>query len=179
MEFRTQRLRTLPLDLLNTTSMMQHEDHREEKTTKKSPEKEKSPEEKRTNEGTSELLDTDVNIGSSLLKEWEQFDQMNKNQNDSQKLTTPKFPIAQELVIINVPIEGEINTPNIQQDIEIIPENPTDEIILKIEEIPPLDVFYSPKHRVVVKRQRKKRKIDQGPLSTPHAEMMNVVWKNS
>lgn len=50
---------------------------------------------------------------------------------------------------------------------------------MKVGEIPPLDIFYSPKHRVVVKRQRKKRKIDQGPLSTPHVELMNVVWKDS
>lgn len=45
-----------------------------------------------------------------------------------------------------------------QTDVEIIPENPSDEIVLRVEEIPPLDVFYSPKHRVVIKRQRKKEK---------------------
>lgn len=66
-----------------------------------------------------------------------------------------------------------------QHDIEIIPENPSEEIVLKVEEIPPLDVFYSPKHRAVVKRHRKKRNIDQGPFSTPQAELMNVVWKDS
>ena len=69
MKFKTQRLQTLPLDLLNTTSMVQHEGHNEENTTEKTPEREKSPKEERTNEGTSELLDTDVNIYSNLLKE--------------------------------------------------------------------------------------------------------------
>ena len=65
----------------------------------------------------------------------------------------------------------------IHKDLEIIPENPSDEIVLHIEEIPPLDVFYNPKHRDVIKRQRKKRKIDQSPLLTSQVEMMNVVWK--
>ena len=68
---------------------------------------------------------------------------------------------------------------NSQQDIEIILGNPSKEIVLKVEEIPPLDVFYNPKHRAIVKRQRKRRKIDQGTLSTPQAELMNVVWKDS
>ena len=64
-----------------------------------------------------------------------------------------------------------------QQDIEIIPENPTEGIVLKIEEIPPLDVFYSPKHRAIFRRQGKKRKINQALLLTPHNKIINVVWK--
>lgn len=76
-------------------------------------------------------------------------------------------------------IEGEFGTVNTQQDIEIIPENPSEEIVLKVEEIPPLDVFYSPKHRAMVKRQRKRRKIGQGTLSNPQDELMNMVWKDS
>ena len=50
---------------------------------------------------------------------------------------------------------------------------------MNIEEIPPLDVFYSPKHRDVVKRQRKKRKIDQTSSTIPQSEFMNVLWKDS
>lgn len=46
------------------------------------------------------------------------------------------------------------------KQIEIIPKYPSSYITLSIEDIPPLDVFYSPNHRVVVKRQRKKRRID-------------------
>jgi len=56
------------------------------------------------------------------------------------------------------------------KEIEIIPKYPSSEITLSIEEIPPLDVFYSPKHRVVVKRQRKKRKIDQASTKVPQNE---------
>lgn len=48
---------------------------------------------------------------------------------------------------------------------------------MHVEEIPLLDVFYSPKHGAVVKRQRKKRKIDHSPLLTSQVEMMNVVWR--
>jgi len=49
-------------------------------------------------------------------------------------------------------IEEVINT----QETKHIPATLSSEIVLKIEEIPPLDVFYSPQHKVVVRRQRKK-----------------------
>jgi len=45
-----------------------------------------------------------------------------------------------------------------QTNVEIIPENSFDEIVLRVEEIPPLDVFYSPMLKAVIKRQRKKEK---------------------
>jgi len=38
------------------------------------------------------------------------------------------------------------------QDVELIPATPTLEIILRIEEIRPLDVFYSPAQKFVIKR---------------------------
>jgi len=41
----------------------------------------------------------------------------------------------------------------------------------------PLDVFYSPKHKAVVKRQRKKKRLDQSSLLPAQTEMANVVWK--
>ena len=48
---------------------------------------------------------------------------------------------------------------------------------MQIEEIPPLDVFYSPKHKAVVKRQRKRRRADQ-PSPFPELTVTgNVVWK--
>ena len=84
---------------------------------------------------------------------------------------------TQKLVINTVLTEGTSGPPMIHKDIEIIPENTSDEIVLYIEEIPPLDVFYNPKHRAVIKRQRKKRKIDHSPLLTSQMEMMNVVWR--
>lgn len=48
---------------------------------------------------------------------------------------------------------------------------------MQIEEIPPLDVFYSPKHKAVVKRQRKRRRTDQPSLFPEQTMMGNVVWK--
>jgi len=65
------------------------------------------------------------------------------------------------------------------REVKIIPENPSSDIILSIEDIPSLDVFYSPKHMVVINRQRKKRKIDQVLATISQDEYMNVIWKDS
>jgi len=50
---------------------------------------------------------------------------------------------------------------------------------LRIEEIPPLDVFYSLIHKAIVKRQRKKRKLNAIAATTPDNEPMDIVWKDS
>ena len=62
---------------------------------------------------------------------------------------------------------------------DIIPEHPSEEYVLRVEDIPPVDIVYSPKHRAIVRKQRKRRRIDQGPLATPQVELMNIVWKNT
>ena len=41
---------------------------------------------------------------------------------------------------------------------EIIPEHLSEEIVLRVEDIPPLDIFYSPKHRVVVRKKNENKK---------------------
>lgn len=46
-------------------------------------------------------------------------------------------------------------------DLEIIPLFPTSEVIQKIEEIPPLGVFYRSKHKALVSRQRKRKRTEQ------------------
>jgi len=71
--------------------------------------------------------------------------------------------------------EGAVGT----QEIEIIHVIPNSEIILRIEEITQLDVFYSPTHKAVLKRQRKKRKLDTMFVTTPENEPMYIVWKDS
>ena len=56
--------------------------------------------------------------------------------------------------------------------------------MLKIEEIPPLDVFYSPQHKAVVRRQhkavvrrqRKKRKLEN--VLSHDAEQLDVLWQD-
>ena len=59
---------------------------------------------------------------------------------------------------------------------EHIPLTPSSEIVLNVEDIPPLDVFYSPKYKAVVKRQRKKRKIESAIATEP--EQVDVLWKD-
>ena len=71
---------------------------------------------------------------------------------------------------------GTSGLPN-SKEVEIIPKDPSDQIILQIEEISPLDVFYSPRHKVVVKRQRKRRRTHQPSLFPEQTVMGNVVWK--
>jgi hypothetical protein len=67
----------------------------------------------------------------------------------------PELQTPQQKTTLEITVEETANT----QEVEHIPVTPTSEIILRIEEIPPLDVFYSPQHKAMVKRQRKKRKI--------------------
>jgi len=52
-------------------------------------------------------------------------------------------------------------------------------MVLRIEEIPPLEVFYSSTHKAIVKRKRKKRKLDSTISTTPNNEPMDIVWKDS
>ena len=57
-----------------------------------------------------------------------------------------------------------------------VPITPSSEILLNVEEIPPLDVFYSPQHKAVVRRQRKKRKLENA--LSQYAEHLDVLWKD-
>lgn len=117
----------------------------------------------------------DTQIDPKLLKEWRQFDSIISNPKNSQDFSTPEVTIGHKTATSTIPIEGISGLPT-SKDVEIIPKDPSDEIVLHIEEIPPLNVFDSPQHRVVVKRQRKKRMIDQSSLLPTQTEMANVVW---
>ena len=46
-------------------------------------------------------------------------------------------------------------------DIEIISTFWTSDVVLTVEEIPLIDILYSPQHKAIVKRQRKRKNIDQ------------------
>jgi len=48
-----------------------------------------------------------------------------------------------------------------QNYVEVVLSFPTLEFTLNVEEIPPLDIFYSPQHKAVVKRGRKKINLKQ------------------
>jgi len=60
---------------------------------------------------------------------------------------------------------------------KIIPALPTLEIVLKVTEIPPLDIFYSPLHKAVVRRPRKRIRV-VAPKFSPGYEPMDVVRKD-
>ena len=62
------------------------------------------------------------------------------------------------------------------KEIEVICKYPSSEITLNIEEIPPLDIFYSPQHKAVVRRQKKKRKLEN--TLSQDAEQLDVLWKD-
>ncbi len=91
-------------------------------------------------------------------------------------VNTPKVIDGQDIASTTVPNEGTSGLPP-STDLEMIPKDPSDQIILQVEDIPPLDVFYNPKHRDVVKRQRKRRRLDQCSLFPAQTETANVVWK--
>jgi len=61
-------------------------------------------------------------------------------------------------------------------DMEHIPIAPSSELMIKIEKIPPLDIFYSPQHKAVVRRQRKKRKLEN--VISHDAEQLYVLWQD-
>jgi len=111
-----------------------------------------------------------------LLLEWQQFDSIISNLESSREVDTFKATDTHDTTSKEVPSE-ETNGLHLTTDLEIIPKDPSDQIMLQVEDIPPLDVFYSPKHRAVVKRQRKRRRIDQPSLFPEQIVTTNIVWK--
>jgi len=59
------------------------------------------------------------------------------------ELQTPQQKETQEIIA-----EEIVNT----QEIEHIPITPTSKFFLRIKDIPPLDVFYSPQQKSIIKR---------------------------
>ena len=121
----------------------------------------------------------DVNIYTridpKLLQEWKQFDSIINGLECSKDIDTSKTTDTQDITSPQV-LSGTSGPP-ISKDVEIIPRDPSDQIILQVEDIPPLDVFYSPRHRAVVKRQRKRRRTDQPCIFPDQTVTGNVVWK--
>jgi len=120
-------------------------------------------------------MDVDTQIDPKLLQEWQQFDSIISNIGSPKETESSKAASTQETMSTPVSIEAS-GLPS-GKETEIIPKDPSDQIILQIEEIPPLDVFYSPKHRAIVKRQRKRRRTDQPSLFPEQTITGNVLWK--
>lgn len=49
---------------------------------------------------------------------------------------------------------------------------------MKVEEIPPLDIFYDPTDKDIVKRQRKKIKSYVSATTSFESEPMEIVWRD-
>ena len=84
---------------------------------------------------------------NELDKEWETFNEMINLEGQIPKTPTSNTQIAGGVMPIMVS--------NISEK-EHAPITPSLELVLNIEEIPPLEIFYSPQHKAVVRRQRKK-----------------------
>ena len=113
-----------------------------------------------------------IPVDTELIKEWNQFDSIINGKEapkDSDVLKTPDTTISPVL-------EGTSGPPTVQ-NIEEVTQNPSDLVDLQVEEIPPLDIFYSPKHKAVVRRSRKRRRLDQLSASDEQTVTGNVVWK--
>ena len=109
-------------------------------------------EETQTKEQEQSIIEVNVDtqIDPKVLQEWQQFDSIIGNLECSKDTETSKAVDTQETTSKQVP-SGTNSLPG-SKEVEIIPTDPSDQIILQIEEIPPLHVFYSPRHKVVVKR---------------------------
>jgi len=70
-----------------------------------------------------------------LKEEWDNFNKRLNTKEQTQELQTPQNKTTQEIIT-----EKTVNT----REVEHIPVTPTYEIVLRIEEIPPLDVFHIP-----------------------------------
>jgi len=70
---------------------------------------------------------------------------------------------------VEMVIERVVST----QETKHIPIAPTSKFVERIKEIPPLDVFYKPQHKAIMRRQRKKRMLDF--VLTPEDELLDVL----
>jgi len=120
-------------------------------------------------------VNIDTHVNPKLIKEWEQFDSIISGLECSKDTDTSK--VADTQGITSPQVLSRTSGSPISKDVEIIPKDPSEQIILQVEDIPPLDVFYSPRHRAVVKRQRKRRRTDQPSIFPEQTVTGNVVWK--
>ena len=75
--------------------------------------------------------------------------------------------------IVQAMIDMVIGTVGNSPKMEHIPIAPSSEITFKIEEIHPLDAFYNPQHKVVVRKQIQKWKLDS--VLSLEAEQLDVL----
>ena len=118
-------------------------------------------------EQEKEKSKSQTSIDPELLKQWNQFDSIISGKEGSKD--APDTTSSQVL--------SGTSGPPTSKDLVVITKDPSDQIVLQVEDIPPLDVFYSPRHKAVVKRSRKRRRLDQPSIFPEHTIIGNVVWK--
>lgn len=82
-------------------------------------------------------------VRTELDEEWKTFKELMNTEEQNTK--TPESTVQTMTYMV-------IGSVNNAPEMEHIPITPLSEIMLKIEEIPPLDVFYSPQQKAVVRR---------------------------
>ena len=106
-------------------------------------------------------------VTTELDKEWETFNELINLEGQAPKTPVSNTQVAQEVVTT---LASDVS------ETEHILIAPSSELLLNIEEIPPLDIFYSPQHKTVVRRQRKKRKLEN--TLSQDVEKLDVLWKD-
>lgn len=109
------------------------------------------------------------------------WDQFLKEIDPEKQQTLSQTQISQTLVIIgktSFTIEDYKQTMD-TNDLEIILVFSTPEIILNIEEILPMDVFYIPKHRSIVNKKRKSIRYEQRKTLFLANSSFQLLWKYS
>jgi len=146
-----------------------------EEQQKREQEKEKEVSQSQTGTPATSDVNVDTHIDPKLLQEWQQFDSIISGLECSKDTDVSKINDIQN--IVSPQVLSETSGPSSAKDVEVIPKDPAHQIILQVEDIPPLDVFYSPRHKAVVRRQRKKRRTDQPSLFPEQTVTGNIVWK--
>ena len=117
--------------------------------------------------GPSPLIIKSPPVITELDKEWESFNELINLEGKTQKTPVRNTQVSEEIIPTIVSNISEA---------EHAPIISSSELVLNIEEIPPLDIFYSPQHKAVVRRQRKKIKLEN--TLSQNAEQLDVLWKD-
>ena len=118
-------------------------------------------------EQEKEKSKSQTSIDPELLKQWNQFDSIISGKEGSKDTT---YTTSSQV------LSGTSGPPT-SKEREVITKDPPNQIVLQVEDIPPLDVFYSPRIKAVVKRSRKRRRLDQPSIFPEQTVTGNVVWK--
>lgn len=101
-------------------------------------------------------------------KVWKQFSKIVNTTSQEAQTINPIEILKNVEVTKNILLTiGSSNKAVHTDDLEFILVDPTFEVVLNIEEIPPLDVFYIPKHKVVMTRKNKRKRTKQSHALIP------------